>query len=129
MEERNLVNLSRRERQMMAIIFARGQASATDVVNTLADPPSRTAVRTLLRILEQKGHLKHRKKGREFVYYPTKSRSHAGRSAFLHVLETFFGGSLEHAVAAYLADNRSQPSAKELNRLSELIDESRRKGR
>jgi predicted transcriptional regulator len=121
-------DLSRRERQIMAIVFARGRASASEVVDAMPDAPSRTAVRTLLRILEEKGHLKHSKKGREFIYSPTKGRSRAGRSAFRHVLETFFGGSLEHAVATYLSDRRLQLSGEELNRLAQLINESRKRG-
>ena len=121
--------LSRRERQLMDIIFAQGEATAVDVLRRLPDPPSRTAVRTLLRILEAKGHLKHVQRGREFVYQPTLPRLTAGRSAFQRVLQTFFGGSLEEAVAAYLADSSANLSADELKRLSGLIQNARSKGR
>src|SRR3982751_4137565 len=94
--------LSRRERQIMDIVYARGEASAQDVVGDLPDPPGKTAVRTLLRILEEKGHLTHRKQGLMYIYQPSRPRGRAGRSAFQRVLQTFFDGSLEQAVAAHL---------------------------
>jgi BlaI family transcriptional regulator, penicillinase repressor len=121
--------LSRRERQIMDIIYAQGSATAVDVVRSLPDPPSKTAVRTLLRILEEKGHLKHVERGREFVYQPTQPRLRAGRSAFRRVLHTFFGGSLEKAVAAHLADSAGNLSTEELKRLAELIHQARSKGK
>ncbi len=121
--------LSRRERQIMDIVYARQSASASDVLEALPDPPSRASVRTFLRILEDKGHLKHRKRGREFVYQPTRPRSRAGRSALRRVIQTFFEGSLEQAVAAHLADRRAQLSRGELARLAELIREARQRGR
>lgn len=121
--------LSRRERQLMDIIFARGEATALEVLQHLPDPPSRTAVRTLLRILEEKGHLRHVLKGREFVYQPTQPRLRAGRSALQRVLQTFFEGSLERAVAAHLADSSADLSAEELKRLADLISKARNKGK
>lgn len=121
--------LSRRESQLMDIIFARGEATAVEVLQRLSDPPSLTAVRTLLRILEGKGHLKHVQRGREFVYQPTQPRLRAGRSAFHRVIQTFFGGSLERAVAAHLADSSANLSDEELKRLSGLILKARNKGR
>jgi predicted transcriptional regulator len=120
-------HLSRRERQIMDIVYARGQASATDVVENLPDPPTRTAVRTLLRILEEKGVLKHHKLGREFIYQPTRPRDHAAKSSLRRVLSVFFGGSLEKAVAAHLADPGAKLDAQELQRLATLINEARRK--
>ena len=114
-------SLSRRERQLMDAVYARGEATATQVLDDLPDPPSRTTVRTMLRILESKGHLMHRKLGREFVYRPTQPRAQAGRSILRRVLDTFFGGSLEQAVAAHLADPKSKLSPEELHRLSELV--------
>lgn len=120
--------LSRRERQIMDVIYARGQATAGDVLADLPDPPSRTAVRTFLRILEDKGHLRHRKEGREFVYAPTKPRKRVGQSALRRVLTTFFGGSLQEAVAAHLADPGIQPTEQELAELSKLIEEARKRG-
>ena len=120
--------LSGRERQIMDIVYARGEASATHVLADMADPPSRTAVRTFLRILEDKGHLKHRKEGREYVYRPVKPRGRAGRSALRGVLDTFFGGSLEEAVAAHLADPKCELTDDDLERLNALIRDARRKG-
>lgn len=112
----------------MDVVYARGQATAGDVLGDLPDPPSRTAVRTLLRILEDKGHLRHRKEGREFVYAPIRPRKRVGQSALRRVLTTFFGGSLQEAVAAHLADPGTQPTEQELAKLSELIDEARKRG-
>ena len=121
--------LSRRERQIMDIVFAQGAATALDVVRSLPDPPSKTAVRTLLRILEEKGHLKHVQRGREYVYQPTQPRLRAGRSALAGVLQTFFGGSLERAVAAHLADSATDLDEAELKRLAALIQQARKKGK
>ena len=122
------MQLSRRERQIMDIIYALGQASATDVLAAMPDPPTRTAVRTMLRILEEKGHVRHRKKGREFLYVPTRPRKRAGQRAMQRVLRTFFDGSLEKAVAAHLADSSADLSLDELKRLAGLIRQARRKG-
>lgn len=116
--------LSRRERQIMDVIYARGVASVNEVWESLPDPPSRTSVRTLMRILEDKGHLAHRKSGREFVYRPTKARTHAGRWALRRVLETFFGGSLETAVATHLSDPAIRLSSEEKQRLARLLQEA-----
>ena len=112
----------------MDIIYALGEASATQVVNAMPDPPSRTAVRTMLRILEDKGQLKHRKEGREFIHQPTKPRAKAGRSALRRVIHTFFDGSLERAVAVHLSDPNSDLTAGELERLADLIRKARKKG-
>ncbi|MCI0684710.1 MAG: BlaI/MecI/CopY family transcriptional regulator [Gemmataceae bacterium] len=120
--------LSRRERQIMEIVYRRGQASAAEVVAELPDPPSKTAVRTLLRILEDKGHLKHRQEGLAYVYVPARSRSQAAKSAFRRVLDTFFEGSLEKAVAAHLGDDAADLSPDELARLANLIRQARKKG-
>ena len=117
--------LSRRERQIMSVIYARGEASASEVWEALPDRPSQTAVRTLLRILEEKGRLGHRKQGRRFIYRPTKPRTRAGRSAFQGVLATFFDGSLEKAVAAHLADPGVKLSPDELERLARLVRDAR----
>ncbi len=121
------LHLSRREQQIMEAIYARGEATASEVVASIPDAPTRTAVRTLLRILEAKGHLKHIKRSREFVYQPTRPRERAGQSAFQRAVQTFFGGSLEKAVAAYLQDPESEVQPDELRRLSVLINQARRK--
>ncbi len=120
--------LSRRERQIMEIIYRRGAATAAEVLEDLPDPPTKTAVRTLLRILEEKGHLKHRQQGLAYIYVPARSRSQAARSAFRRVLHTFFDGSLEKAVAAHLGDDASALDAEELARLADLIRQARKKG-
>ena len=121
-------HLSRRERQIMDIVYALGEASATHVLGGLPDPPSRTAVRTMLRILEEKGQLDHRKQGREFIYQPTRPRASAGRSALKRVLHTFFDGSLEKAVAVHLSDPKSGLTAEDLKRLADVIRQARKKG-
>lgn len=120
--------LSRRERQIMEIIYRRGRATAVEVHGDLPDPPSKTAVRTLLRILEEKGHLKHNQEGPAFVYTPSRPREQAARTALSRLLDTFFEGSLEKAVAALLGESRRQISAEELDRLAELIRQARQKG-
>ena len=113
----------------MEAIYAKGEATATDVLESLTDPPTRTAVRTFLSILENKGYLTHSKRGREFVFHPTQEREHTGKSAFCRVLATFFGGSLEKAVASYLADPASEISPDELKRLSALVSKAKKEPR
>ena len=120
-------HLSRRERQIMDAVYSKGEATASDVLAMIPAPPTRTAVRTLLRILEGKGHLKHVKRGREFVYQPTHSRDSAGKNAFARAILTFFDGSLERAVASYLGDPKAEVPPDELQRLLSLIKEARRK--
>jgi predicted transcriptional regulator len=118
--------LSRRERQIMDVVYhCTGGATATQVYEEMPDPPTRTAVRTFLRILEEKGYVEHRKNGREFVYRPTRPRGIEGRSALRHVLQTFFDGSLERAVGAYLQGPGPKPTATELKRLTELLKHSK----
>src|SRR5947209_4112441 len=99
--------LSRRERQIMEIIYARGEATAAQVVQDMPDAPSKTAVRTLMRILEEKGHLTHRQEGMSYIYKPSRARTPAGQSALRQVLRTFFGGSIQDALAAHLADDNA----------------------
>ena len=111
----------------MEIVYAKGEATATDVLEDLSDAPARTAVRTFQRILEEKGHLKHTKRRREFVHSPIRRREIAGQSAFQRVIQTFFDGSLEKAVAAHLNDPDSEISPEHLQRLSALIRQARSK--
>jgi len=122
------LQLSRRERQIMDVVYALGEATASDVVANMPDPPHRTTIRTMLRILEEKGHLAHKKRSREFVYQPTRARTRAGQSALRRVVRTFFEGSLEKAVAVHLSDPKSNLSEDELKRLADLIRQARRKG-
>ena len=117
--------LSRRERQIMEILFAspNGEATVRQIQDGLPDPPTPMAIRRLLSILVEKGHLARRKQGREVIYRPKDERQSAGRAAFRKVLDTFFGGSLESAVAAHFDDPSDQPDAQQLLKLRALIDE------
>ena len=119
--------LSRRERQIMDIVYARGQATAAEVIEAMPDPPSYSAVRALLRILEQKGHLRHLQDGPRYVFVPTVSRDRARRSALRNLVRTFFDGSSAQAAAALI--DQSQLSDDEFKRLAEAIDKARREGR
>jgi BlaI family transcriptional regulator, penicillinase repressor len=125
---KDLTDLTKRERQIMEIIYSRGEASATDVMTDMTDPLTRSAVRTFLRILEDKGHLTHVKQGKEFIYKPVRPRGQMARSALRRVLSTFFSGSIEQAVAMHLADPGAQLSAAELARLKQLVKQAKQKG-
>jgi predicted transcriptional regulator len=117
--------LSRRERQIMDILYARGEATAAEVMAALTDPPSNSAVRSLLRILEEKGHVRHVKEGMRYIYRPVQPRRSAAHSVLKQVLQTFFGGSVEKAVTTLLSAPDSRLSEAELDRLAELIARSR----
>ena len=119
--------LSRREREIMDIVYTRGEASAADVSAALADPPSYSSVRALLRILEEKGHLKHREDGPRYVFLPTEPRAKASRSALRRVVETFFDGSLSGAVAALVDGEGARLSAEELKRIEAIIKQAKAK--
>ena len=116
-----MVHLSRRERQIMDIIYELDQASVAEVLERLPDPPSYSAVRAMLRLLEEKGHLTHEQQGARYVYRPTVSRERARRSALRHLVRTFFEGSTEGAVAALLDLKSAELSEDQLNRLSDLL--------
>ena len=118
--------LSRRERQIMNVIYARKEATAAEVVAGVADPPSRTAIRTLLGILVEKGLLKYTKRGREYVYFSTDSPKKVGRSAFKNLLDTFFCGSVEDALTSHLSDPQSHIDDEELKRLEKIIRDARK---
>jgi len=128
MTRQSPLHLSRRERQIMDAIYRRGEASALEVRRGIPDPPSYSSVRTMLGILEEKGHLVHRKEGVRYVYAPTRPREVAGRAALRGVLKTFFDSSAEKAVAALLDLSGSRLSQEELDRLVRLVDETRKKG-
>ena len=119
--------LTRREREIMDILHRRGKATAHEVLEGLAEPPSYSAVRALLRLLEERGHVKHTVDGQRYVYTPAVARSDARKSAVSHLLKTFFGGSVEDAVAALV--DRSKLSREELDRLSDIIDRAKKEGR
>ncbi len=121
------VNLSRRERQIMDILHRLGKASATDVLAALPDPPSYSTVRALLRLMEDKGYLHHETDGTKYVYLPTLAREKALQSALKQMVQTFFAGSTEQAVAALLS--KSKLKQDELERLSVLIEAARKEGR
>src|SRR5579871_2896999 len=118
-------NLSRRERQIMDILYQRGRASAAEILEALPDPPTYSAVRAKLRVLEEKKHVRHEEESLRYVYVPTVARDTARRSALRHMLSTFFGGSVEEAVAALLDLSAANLSKDDLARLSHLIEEAR----
>jgi predicted transcriptional regulator len=120
--------LSRRERQIMDVIYRFGKVTAAEVLAELPEPPSYSAVRAMLRLLEEKGHVRHEQDGPRYVYLPTINRDKARRSAMRHLVRTFFDGSTEDAVAALLQSDNGM-SDDELERLSQLIDAAKKEGR
>jgi predicted transcriptional regulator len=120
--------LSRRERQIMDVIYRRGRATAAEVLEDIPDPPSYSAVRALLRLLEEKGHVHHEQDGPRYIYTPTVNRDRARKSALKHVVRTFFDGSATDAVAALL-DSEARLDSAELDRLSAMIEHARKEGR
>src|SRR5205085_9249877 len=114
--------LSRRERQIMDAVFALGEATVNQVVESIPAPPTAMAVRRMMHILEEKGHLRRRESGREVVYSPRQSKNKAGRHALAQVLATFFGGSLEEALAAHLHSRKEHVTDDERKRLIALIE-------
>jgi BlaI family transcriptional regulator, penicillinase repressor len=123
-----LTGLSRRERQIMDFLFQSGRATAADVQASLPEPPSYSAVRAMLRVLEEKGHVRHEQDGPRYVYVPKVARDKAKRSALRHVLRTFFDGSTEQVVAALLDTRVGEASEQELDRMAQLIDKARKQG-
>jgi predicted transcriptional regulator len=122
-------HLSRRERQIMDVIYQRGQATAAEVQETIPDPPGYSAVRAMLRLLEEKGYLRHEQDGPRYVFKPTLAREKARKSALKQMLETFFDGSTEQAVAALLNLSKAKLSQDELDRLSHMIETAKKEGR
>jgi predicted transcriptional regulator len=120
--------LSRRERQIMDAIYRRGRATVADVLEDIPDPPGYSAVRAMLRLLEEKSHLRHEQDGPRYVFVPVVHRDRARRSALTHVVRTFFDGSATEAVAALLNDG-GKLSNEELDRLSAMIEQAREEGR
>jgi BlaI family transcriptional regulator, penicillinase repressor len=121
--------LSRRERQIMDFLYARGRASAADVMDGIPEAPSYSAVRALLRVLEEKGHVVHEEEGRAYVYLPKVPREKARRSALTHLVATFFGGSTEQAMAALLDLSGSKLDDDALDRLADRVEQAKREGR
>ena len=124
MEDYGTVKLSRRERQIMDIVYQRGRASVADVLEDLPDPPSYSTVRALLRILEEKGYLTHKKDGKRYIYRPTQPRHLAGRSALKQIFQTFFDKSIEKTVMTLISD--ADLSDEELDRLSQRIAQAKK---
>src|SRR5262245_12002940 len=121
-------HLSRRERQIMDILIRRGRASAAESHAALPDPPSYSAVRAKLRVLEEKGHIRHEEEALKYVYLPTVKRETARKSAVRHMLSTFFAGSVEQAVAALLQSSATKLSNEELDRIASLIEQAKKEG-
>jgi len=119
------VDLSRRERQMMDVLYARGRASAAEILEALPDPPTYSAVRAKLRVLEEKGHIRHEEEALRYVYVPTVPRDSARRSALRRVVSTFFDGSVEQAVAALLDLSAADLEPRELDRIAQRIAEAK----
>ncbi|MBL9144298.1 MAG: BlaI/MecI/CopY family transcriptional regulator [Verrucomicrobiaceae bacterium] len=116
-----LPHLSRREREIMDIVFAAREATVADIEARMANPPTRPALRSLVTILENKGHLTHTKRGREFVYQPAHKPESVGRSALGRVLKTFFDGSVTQALASFLSDPKARISQSELDDLADFV--------
>ncbi|MBU0753538.1 MAG: BlaI/MecI/CopY family transcriptional regulator [Planctomycetes bacterium] len=129
MEKNTHLQLSRRERQIMEIIYSRGQASVADVKEAMEDPPGYSAVRAMMRLLEDKGHLKHKQVGRKYVFLPTVGPAKARRWALKNLLSTFFDGSIEQAVASLLDLDAKKLSEDDLDQLQKLIDQAREEGK
>jgi predicted transcriptional regulator len=120
--------LSRRERQMMDILYQRGRATAAEVHELLADPPSYSAVRAKLRVLEEKGHIRHEAQATRYIYSPVVARDRAKESALKHLLATFYDNSAEQAMTAQLALRPGKLSREKLDGLSKLIDQAKKEG-
>jgi predicted transcriptional regulator len=122
-------SLTRREREIMDILHRHGRATAYEVLEELPDPPSYSAVRALLRLLEERGHVRHTQEGQRYVYRPAVTRGDARRSALAHLVKTFFAGSVEETVAALVESPRTKLSREELDRLAAIIDRAKKEGR
>jgi BlaI family transcriptional regulator, penicillinase repressor len=121
-------DLTRRERQIMDVLYRRGRATAAEVMEELPGDPSYSTVRTQLRVLEDKGHVRHEEEGLRYVYCPAVPRHTARRSALRHLVETFFDGSAEKVVGALLGGEGARLSPKELERIAELVEKARKEG-
>jgi predicted transcriptional regulator len=121
--------LTRREREIMDILHRRGRATAHEVLEDLAEPPSYSAVRTFLRLLEERGHIRHDQDGPRYVYMPIVARRDAQRSAIAHLVYTFFDGSVEDAVATLVESSKPRLSPVELDRIASLVAKAKKEGR
>ena len=121
--------LSRREREILDILYRRGKASASDVQEVMKDPPTYSGVRAMLRVLEEKGHIKHENEGLKYVYSPVVNHDKAKRSAVKHILDTFFRDSPEQIVAALLDVSSKRLTREDLDRMSEMIEQAKKEGK
>jgi predicted transcriptional regulator len=121
-------NLSRRERQIMDILYQRGRASAQEILDAMPDPPTYSAVRAKLRVLEEKGHIRHQEESLRYVYLPVVARESARKSALRHMVSTFFAGSVQDTVAALLDLSAANLKSEELDRIAGLIEQARKEG-
>ncbi|MEQ1748855.1 MAG: BlaI/MecI/CopY family transcriptional regulator [Prosthecobacter sp.] len=122
---KNNTHLSRREREVMDLVFAQGEATLSQISEGMESPPTRPALRSILTILEGKGHLKHRQEGREFIYLPVHSREAVGQSTLSRVIGTFFDGSVSQALAAYLSHSKTKLSQDEVTELRRFLDQAK----
>src|SRR3954470_6455027 len=122
-------NLSRRERQIMDILYARGRATAAEIHTALPDAPTYSAVRAKLRVLEEKGHVRHEEEALRYVYLPRVGRDTARRSALRHLVTTFFDGSVAQAVAALLDSSAANLDERELDRIANLVEEAKKESK
>lgn len=123
------LHLGARERQIMEVVYQRGEASVADVRRAMPDAPGYSAVRTMMRLLEEKGHLRHKELGRKFVYMPVVAPERARRSALRNVLSTFFNDSVTKAVASLIDIEKGKLTGEDLDRLADLIERARKEGR
>ncbi len=126
---KKIAHLSRREREVMDLVFAQGEATLSQILEGMDSPPTRPALRSILTILEGKGQLKHRQEGREFIYQPVHSRAEVGQSTLSRVIGTFFGGSLTQALAAYLSHPQTKLSEEEVTELKGFLDSAKARGK
>src|SRR6266446_9870046 len=129
MTRASLVNLTRRERQIMDILYRRSRATAGEVMADLPGEPSYSTVRAQLRVLEEKGHVHHEEVGLRYVYVPTAPRHEVRQSALKHLVDTFFEGSTQKVVAALLGSDGARVSQEELERIAELVEKARKSGK
>ncbi len=128
-KKKSPMDLGRRERQIMAFVYQHNQATAAEVMEGIDNPPSYSGVRAMLRILEEKGHLRHRREGTRYIYTPTLSPEEAGRSAMNYLVQVFFNGSAEQAVATLLDLGKTDLTESDLDHLSGLIEQAKQEGR
>src|SRR5215471_4278487 len=121
-------NLSRRERQIMDILYRRGKASAQEILEAMPDPPTYSAVRAKLRVLEEKGHVRHQEEALRYVYLPVVARDTARKSALRHMVSTFFAGSVQDTVATLLDLSAADLKPSDLDRITELIEQAKKEG-